>query len=146
MNASEPTRDQLLCMAYVDGELDPLARAAFEQRLAAEADLRREVSAFRELELLARSAAPREPLEHEWAALAREPLQRWTLALGWGLAVLGGLGLLGYGLARLFAADAPPLLKGLVAALALGGALLFAAVLRSRLRTLALDPYRKLQR
>ena len=38
---SEPTRDQLLAMAYVDGELSAVGRAEFEARLAASHALRR---------------------------------------------------------------------------------------------------------
>lgn len=146
MSASEPSRDQLLAMAYVDDELDPEARAAFEQRLSREALLRREVSQLHELELLARAAIPKEPMDHEWQALARDPLQRGALGLGW---ILGGLGLLGlalYVLWTLFSAEGPPALKLFFGALLLGALLLFGAVLRGRLRTLPLDPYRKVQR
>jgi anti-sigma factor RsiW len=142
----EPTRDELLAMAYVDGELSSAGRAELERRMAASAELRREVSALKELELLARAAAPREPIEHEWAALAREPLQRGTLGLGWILLVIGFLGLALLGLWKLCASAAPLALKLLVAATILGGALLLGATLRARLRTLPLDPYRKVQR
>ena len=144
--SAEPTRDQLLAMAYVDGELRADARAEFEGRLALEPALRREVSELSELELLARAAAPREPLEHEWAELASEPLQRATLGLGWTLTALGALGLVAFGLWQLFVSAAPSLLKALLAALVVGGALLLAATVRARLRTLHLDPYRKVQR
>lgn len=146
MSEREPSRDELLVMAYVDGELDERGRAELEQRLAASPELRREVSALRELGLLARAAAPREPMDHEWRALARDPLQRGTLGLGWALFALGGLGVLGYGLWQLLRSDVPPLLRLCLVAVALGCALLFAAVLRGRLRTRHLDPYRKVER
>jgi anti-sigma factor RsiW len=146
MSPREPTRDELLAMAYVDGELTPEGRAELEGRLGASPALRREVSQLKELELLARAAAPKEPMDHEWEELARDPVQRGTLGLGWILLGLGFLGLSGFGLWRLFRSDAPLALKLLFAALLLGGALLFAATLRARLRTLPLDPYRKVQR
>ncbi len=146
MSSREPSRDELLAMAYVDGELRPEARVEFETRLAASPALRAAVAELKELELLARAAAPREPLDHEWAALAREPLQRGTLGLGWILLALGFLGLSAFGLLQLFRSEAPMALKLLSAALLLGGALLFGATLRARLRTLHLDPYRKVQR
>ena len=146
MSAREPTRDELLAMAYVDGELTSEGRVEFERRLADSPELRREVSALRELELLARAAAPREPMDHEWDALARDPLQRSALGLGWILLGLGFLGGSAFGLWQLFASDAPLPLKLLFSALPLGGALLFGATLRARLRTLPLDPYRKVQR
>jgi len=146
MSTREPTRDELLAMAYVDGELTADGRAEFEGRLAASTELRREVSALKELELLARAAAPREPMDHEWDALARDPVQRGSLGLGWTLLVLGALGGIGYGMFALLVSDAPPLLKLTVGALSVGLALLLGATVRARLRTLPLDPYRKVQR
>jgi len=146
MNSPEPSRDQLLAMAYVDGELEESARAAFDQRLAREPALRREVSQLQELELLARSAAPPEPMDFEWAELGRDPLQRGALGLGWLLAGLGLVGLLVFGIVLVFVSGMPLLLKALLAALLVGVGLLFGATLRARLRTLPLDPYRKIQR
>ena len=146
MSTREPTRDELLAMAYVDGELTPEGRAELERRLEESPELRREVTILKELELLARAAAPREPVDHEWAALARDPVQRGTLGLGWILLVLGVLGALGYGTYALLSSDAPPLVKALFLALGLGFALLLGATVRGRLRTLPLDPYRKVQR
>jgi anti-sigma factor RsiW len=133
-------------MAYVDGELAPEPRTAFEARLAQEPALRREVSELRKLELIARAAAPREPLDHEWAALARDPLQRGTLALGWILLGLGALGLAGYLVFVLCTCALPLALKLLLGALLAGGALLLAATLRARLRTLPHDPYTEVER
>lgn len=144
--SAEPTRDQLLAMAYVDGELSAAARAELEARLAASPELRREVSALKELELLARSAAPREPADHEWDALERDPVQRGTLGLGWTLVVLGLAGVLGFGALELCRADAPLWIKLACGALTGGFALLLAATVRARLRTAHLDPYRKVQR
>ena len=146
MSGREPTRDELLAMAYVDGELRPAARAEFEARLAASPALGREVSALKELELLARAAAPREPMDEEWARLARDPLQRGTLGLGWILLIVGCVGLALFAGWQLFASDAPLALKLLMGAFLAGGALLLGATVRARLRTLPLDPYRKIQR
>ncbi len=141
-----PTRDELLAMAYVDGELPDDARAEFERRLAAEPGLRREVVELQRLELLARSAAPREPMDHEWARLSREPLQRGALALGWILFLSAILGLGTWGLVLLVLSGAPLALKLLLGALVAGGALLFLATLRARLRTLPCDPYTEIER
>jgi len=146
MSAREPTRDELLAMAYIDGELTAEGCAEFEQRLGASPELRREVSALRELELLACAAAPKEPMDHEWDALARDPVQRGALGLGWTLLVAAFVGLSAFGLWQVFRSDAPLALKLLFSALLLGGALLFGATLRARLRTLPLDPYRKVKR
>jgi len=142
----QPTRDELFAMAYVDGELAEPARGEFERRLAQEPALRREVSALRDLELLARQAAPKEVADHEWAALAREPVQRATLGLGATLLVGGVLVLATYGTFELLRAELSPWLKWPLVAVLLGGAFLFGSVLRGRLRTLPHDPYRKVQR
>jgi anti-sigma factor RsiW len=146
VNPGEPTRDQLLAMAYVDGELAPSARAEFEARLAAQPELRREVSALKELELFARAAAPREPQDHEWDALARDPLQRGALGLGWTLLGLGALVALLFGGYELVVAEMPTWVKFASGAISLGLLLLFGATLRARARTAPLDPYRKVQR
>ena len=146
MNEREPSRDELLAMAYVDGELAAPARTEFERRLALEPGLRREVSALCDLEVLARSAAPKELADHEWEALAREPAQRAALGLGALLAAGGALALLVYGLVLLLRAELPPLLRWPLLALLLGAAFLLGAVLRARLRTLPHDPYRHVRR
>jgi len=142
----EPTRDQLLAMAYVDDELESAARAEFEGRLAAEPALRLEVAQLRELELLARAAAPRELMDHEWEALARDPAQRGALGLGWVLVAVGVLGIAVYGLCGVFLAASPLPVRLCLGALLIGGVLLLGATLRARLRTLPLDPYRKVKR
>jgi len=146
MSPPAPSRDELLAMAFVDDELAPEARAEFEQRLAREPALRREVSALKDLELLAREAAPKELVEHEWAALAREPAQRAALGLGATLLVVGVLALATYGVYFLIEAPLPPLLRWPLVTVLLGGAFLFGAVLRARLRTLPHDPYRHVRR
>ena len=146
MSVREPTRDELLAMAYVDGELSDEGRAEVERRMEGEPALRREVVALQELELLARAAAPREPADHEWAELARDPLQRGALGLAWTLVGVGALGLVAFGLWQLFRSEAPPVEKALIGALVLGLVLLLGATVRARLRTAPLDPYRKIQR
>lgn len=143
---AEPTRDQLLAMAYADDQLAEPARLDFERRLAQEPALRHAVSQLKELELLARAAAPKEPMDHEWDALARDPLQRGALGLGWLLLGLGLLGGCAFGLWKLFDSDMPRGPKLGCFALILGVALLFGATLRARLRTWPLDPYRKIKR
>jgi hypothetical protein len=73
-------------------------------------------------------------------------VQRGTLGLGWTLCLVGALGLLGCGVYALLASGLPLPVKLLACALLLGLALLSGATLRARLRTQALDPYRKVQR
>lgn len=144
---SEPTREKLLAMAYADGELDEQARREFEALLERRPDLVDEVAAHRRLLVLSRSVAGPEPMDHEWARLARDPLHR--AGIDGGLALLGvaALGLTGWAGYEL--ATAPDLAVGIKVLLGLGvgGTLaLFLATLRARLRTLPYDPYRDLER
>ena len=142
----EPTRDQLLAMAWADGELAGEERAAFERRLASEEALRREVALHQELAVLARAAAPREPADYEWTQLSREPAHKGALLLGWLLIGLSAAGGFVFALWKLFSADLPLVLVLVIASLLGGIGLLFFVTLRAHLRTLPYDPYRKVER
>lgn len=141
-----PSPDELLAMAYVDGELEPAARQAFEARLASEPALLREVAALRELELLARNAVAAEPLDFAWKRLERELLQRAGWRVGWTVLSIAVLGILGLGLWSVLQAELSPLAKALILGLLGSLLLLFALTLRARLRTLPYDPYKEIQR
>lgn len=144
---AEPTADQLLAMAYADGELGAVEQAAFQARLAREPELGLEVARHRSLEVLARRLAPLEPFDHEWRRLALDPLQRGTLGLGWLALTVGALGLAGLTLWRFVADDSIGAVeRGLVVALVVGAGALLAAAVRARLRTLPFDPYRNVER
>ena len=142
----EPSAEDLRVMAYVDGELGAEERLEFEHSLAGRADLRREIARLERLNVLARHAAGPEPLDHEWRALAREPLQRAGFGFGFVLVCAGALAL-GAGLLMLTWTSSVNLaLKLAASALALGHAVLFLATLRARLRTRHLDPYTDIER
>lgn len=142
----EPTRDELLAMAYVDGELEDDAARELEARLETSPELRREVSELQRLAVLARQVAPPEPQDYEWQRLAQDPVQRSGVGLGWALLFIGVVGHLGWFLWALFSSDAELPLKLLTGTLAIGALLLFGTTLRQRLRTLPHDPYRDVQR
>ena len=142
----EPSREQLLAMAYVDGELDPGARAAFEIELAAREDLRREVVQFQRLGLLARSMAAPEPIDHEWRKFARDPLQRTSTVAAFLALAAGATGLAGWGAWVIWESNMPATPKILLALLCGGALLLFLVTLRGRLRTLPYDPYTEIER
>lgn len=148
MNAAqrEPSREELEAMAYADGELSGEDRAAFEARLAQRPDLVREVARHQRLNVLARHAAPPEPMDHEWRRLARDPFQRALLGLGWTLGLGGLLLLAGWGLHGLFSSDLELFPKLALAAAGLGFLALGLAVLRGRLLTRPYDPYTEIQR
>ena len=146
MSEREPTRDELLAMAYADGELAPEERARFEERLAQEPGLAREVSELRRLAVLARHAAPPEPMDHEWERLARSSSQRGLWSAGSLLVGAGLLGLAAWGLTCLECSQASWVPKLLVPLAILGALLLVGAAVRARARTLRYDPYRDVKR
>lgn len=142
----EPSADDLRAMAYVDGELGADERREFEHSLASRADLRREVARLERLNVLARHAAGPEPLDHEWHALALDPLQRAGFGFGFVLVCAGTLALGAVLLMLLWTSSVQVALKLAASAVALGLAALFLATLRARLRTRDLDPYTDIQR
>ena len=143
---SQPTREQLMAMAYADGELEGTARAEFEALMAERPDLAREAAAAQRLLVLARAAAGPEPMDHEWRRLAADPLQRASHWGGFALLALGLTAFLGWITWRV--AGAPPAwpLQLALGASALGTLLLFLGALRARLCTLPFDPYRDIER
>lgn len=142
----EPTRDELLAMAYVDGELAQGARRAFEERLAREPALAREVTALERLHGLARHSVGPEPMDAEWGRLEREPLHKAGVGLGFALVFVGALGLAGWLVLELVRSDLSLPIKLVCGAVIGGAALLVLATLRARLRTLPYDPYTDVRR
>ncbi len=143
----EPTRDQLLAMAYCDGELATDALQDFEARLEKEPTLLKEVSELKGLEVIARAVAPREPGDFVRQRLADEPLQSGLTGLAFfclmAAAVLGS-----GGCCWLFVTDDElSLFARLLCCLAVGGlVLLFFLTLRQRLLLIPHDPYRSIER
>jgi anti-sigma factor RsiW len=133
-------------MAYVDGELAAGERAAFEARLEREPALVREVAAQQRLAVLARAAAPREPIDREWAAIERSMLTRAGVPLSWALLALGVAGLACWCAFEVACCPIGWVPKVLTGAIASGFLLLFLLALRTRLRTKAFDPYDDVRR
>jgi anti-sigma factor RsiW len=148
MSASvqEPSPDELLAMAYVDGELDEAARKSFEVRLATREDLRREVVELQKLGILARSMAAPEPIDLEWQRLKGEPLQSTSTILAFVAMAVGATGLAGWAGWSIWKSDLSATPKYLLAALCGGALTLFLVTLRGRLRTLPFDPYTEIER
>jgi len=143
---AHPTRDELLCMAYVDDQLDAEARSEFAQRLAVEPELAREVTSLKRLELMARTAAPPEPIELEWQRIEAEPLQSASVTLGWVATVAGAIGLLVMCVVGIWNAHMDSWEK-VVLSLFLGGlTLVFLTVARRRWRSRPFDPYTAVKR
>ncbi|HVS08674.1 MAG TPA: hypothetical protein VMS76_02280 [Planctomycetota bacterium] len=142
----EPTREEILAMAYADGELAEGERREFEAVLATRSDLALEVVRFRRLEVLARRAAGPEPMDMEWRRLEAEPLHRAGRRLGWLLLGSGLAVLLGWCVWTLIAGDIGLVPKLGLGALLAGAALLFTLAVRARLRTRVYDPYAEIRR
>jgi hypothetical protein len=142
----DPSQDELLAMAYVDGELDDAARAEFETRLTSEQALLREVSELRKLALIARQVTPREPKDLEWQRLEDEVVHGGGTSLGLLASAVGTLGILGWLCYELVRSDLETVPKAFLCVLLAGLALLFLLVLRARLRTLPHDPYTEVER
>ena len=136
-----PHRDELLAMAYVDGELSREDRVAFEARMEREPGLVREVAAQQRLAVLARAAAPREPLDVEWQRIASSTLHRVGLPLGWTLLALGAAGLAVWCAYEVAIAPIGLAPKLLTAVLAAGFLVLFLLAVRARMATKPFDPY-----
>ena len=143
----QPTRDELLAMAYVDGELDTEERGEVERRMGAEPALAREVAQLQKLAVIARQTAPPEPMDHEWQRLESGFVQPGGRLLGFLFLIVAGLGMAGW-LAYEIAVDSemPLGMKVLLGLGSLGLFLLFFVVLRGRLRTLPYDPYTEVKR
>jgi anti-sigma factor RsiW len=141
-----PSVDELLAMAYVDGELDAPSRIAFEVRLAREPHLAREVAAQQRLDVLARSVAPLEPEDHEWSRMERSKSRRFGFLLAWAMIAIGVLGVTGMCEVELLESDAPVSLKVFITLIVAGGLLLFGLIARGRMRTRPFDPYVEVKR
>ncbi|HED66174.1 MAG TPA: hypothetical protein ENJ09_11540 [Planctomycetes bacterium] len=146
MSPREPTREELQAMAYVDGELAPDERAAFEQRLSSDRALALEVAELQRLAVIARQVAPREPIDSEWERLAGDPIQSAGLPLGFLASALGAIGLFLWWLVEILRSDLELLPKVFFALLVFGLLFVFLLVARARARTLPFDPYRDVQR
>lgn len=141
------TQSQIRLMSYVDGEMTQQERREFEQQLATDTELAAEVAELRCLEDLTNSLQVAEPSDHEIRRFWESFYNRSEWQFGWGLLILGGAILAGYGLYELLASDAVPSMVKLGAVAALfGGAILFWNTLRLKLRAHRLDRYRGVMR
>ncbi|MCH2106643.1 MAG: hypothetical protein MK291_08390 [Planctomycetes bacterium] len=142
----EPSEDELLAMAYADGELNEEARREAAHRMASDEAFALRVAHYQRLDVTARSAL-QEPQDIAHAKLAAEPTQRAALGLGWAALSVGLVGFYAwifYVMVR--DPEMPTTLKVLMLTGIGGFLLLFLAVLRKRLRELPFDPYTKVQR
>lgn len=151
---SEPIQDdppltdqQQQMMAYVDDELSPEERSAFERTMAGEPELAKEAVKLKNLMDLSRSMALSEPTDHELRRFWARFYNRTEWRLGWvllsgGLIVLAAEGLyLLVTSAWLTWTQKAALLSAVV-----GGLLLGWNTVRLKLRTSHFDRYRGVMR
>lgn len=144
---AEPSEEELLAMAYADGEMTPEESLRFESRMEAEPRLVHQVAEHHALDVLARRIAPREPADYDWAALQLDPLYQGTVGAGWFLLIAATA--LSFALAVWAVATNEGisyLHRGLILSSLLGFTLLFLTVLWRRIRAIPLDPYRHVER
>ncbi len=146
MSTREPTRNELLAMAYADGELTEEARREFEQAMLEDAALRLEVSELKRLEVLARQCSPKEPLDYEWASVRSEPVHVAGTGAGVSLTIVGVMGGIIWLLYTAACSDFGLAFKLCLFSAVGGFLLLLGMTLRCRLKTLPHDPYRDLTR
>lgn len=141
-----PTREDLLVMAFVDDELAAEQRELFQNRLAAEPSLARQVAAYQKLAVLARQSAPPEPSDLEWNRIQQEPVHQAGNRLGWFLLCTGGVGLSLWLCVLIVQADLPIVGKVLLLAPIGGFCLLLVMRIRDRCRLIPFDPYTEVKR
>jgi anti-sigma factor RsiW len=141
------TESQRLLTAFLDDELAPAERAAFERRIAADAELAREIARQRSLIDIAQAAALAEPTDHEVRRFWARFYNRTEWQLGWVLLAIGLVVLAAEGAYLLLTTDALGWLsKAAIVSTAAGGGLLLWNTMRLKLRTSHFDRYRGVMR
>jgi anti-sigma factor RsiW len=133
-------------MAYADGELAPAARNEFEARLARDAELRRLVAEQRRIAVIAREAAPPEPLELAALSIERGGANAALFFAGRALLAVGAIWVVVWLALSCFDGVARPPIAGAAIALFSGFALLLLRARNVRRAVLHLDPYRDVRR
>ena len=131
-------------MRYLDGELPPEDRRAFEAEIDRSTELRRELAIYRAMQrdFQELSFEPPTPDRSVWGTVNR----RLARPLGW-LLLVGGVGLwIGYVAYMFVLSPVAPWGKAAVAAIVIGFLFLLASVIADRYRDWLTDPYRDVHR
>jgi anti-sigma factor RsiW len=131
-------------MAYMDGELDPEARARVEAVLARHTEARRELILFQHLheDLSGIRLRAKEARASVWGRVH----QRLTRPLGWLLVAAGTVAWLLYGAWMYVSSAVPTVEKLMTGAVVIGILMLFTSVIHERYREWLVDPYRDVER
>lgn len=136
---------------YLDGELEPEERLAFERELAADPELAREFGETKAMKEVTDAMKLRDFPDRVWERYWEGTYNRIERRVGWILLSIGAMILAAAGLYHaalaLFLNSVEPLwLRLAVASACAGAAILFISVLRERLFLRRGDPYREIQR
>ncbi|MCK4411951.1 MAG: hypothetical protein KAY32_00270 [Candidatus Eisenbacteria sp.] len=136
---------------YLDDELAPEERAAFERELAANPELVEELAAMQAMKEVTGSMKLREFPDQVWDRYWQGTYNRMERRLGWILFSIGAIILLAGGLYELTLAlirdsGEPWWIRVAVGALSGGLAILLVSIVRERLFMAKRDPYREVER
>lgn len=135
-----------LLMGLMDGELSPEEAAEVNRALTRSAALREEYERLRESSGKLQSLSMLEPGDRVLRSLWKSPYHRLALDGGIFLFIGGYLLLVGYGIYTFLNSEAPALPRVGIGAIAFGTIILLVTIIRERMSTHAVDPYREIER
>lgn len=136
---------------YLDNELSPAEREAFELEVDRDPELARELDAMRAMREVTSGMKLEEFPDQVWDRYWEGTYNRLERGIGWILFSLGAIVLLGAGLyelvlALLKDASEPWWIRLAIGSFCGGLAILFVSVLRERIFVRSRDPYREVKR
>jgi anti-sigma factor RsiW len=137
--------------AYLDGELEPAERRAFEEELARSPELLEEVEAMRNMQSVMSGIRLKELPDAAYDSYRERTYNRLERRVGWILLSVGAMVLIGYGLYQLVVflisdAELAWWIRVAIGAVCAGLAVLFVSVVRERLFVWKRDPYKEVKR
>ncbi|MBN1322043.1 MAG: hypothetical protein JXA87_14525 [Thermoleophilia bacterium] len=137
--------------AYLDDELEPQERRAFEEELRRDTRLREEVEEMRDMKSLVSGMRLRDLPDGAWDHYRERTYNRLERRVGWIFLSVGAMVLVGYGLYELvvFLVSDGELawwIRAAIGAACVGLAILLVSVIRERVFVWKRDPYREVER
>lgn len=133
-------------MAYLDGEMSPKDRKAFEELLRQQPDWRDEFEEMVQITESTRHLHLRPPDPTVWDHYWEEIDNRLQKRFGWAFALVGALILILWGFVKVLLYAENNLVKVGIILVALGVVVLFAAAIRGRLLEVPRDRYGRIRR